>query len=459
MRIHVLVLVVAAVFAVVSLGGGAERGGTTLVTPPWTHCLGLHKVTQFHLDIYSGYREKFIDPEGLFCIKLTSKDNPGTARDDDELTVYGVNSGACDIIYNKSLTAIGIVGKPGSGRMQFRNPLSLTGDAEGNLYVADTGNDRIVHLRYVNDELVWVEEMRESGEYPFRSPSGICLSGGTLYIADTENDRIVVLAADGSFLRSFRVEMDGASLFKPYAIAAVTEGDEFLYYGDHFLVIVDSLGTRLWRVAPDGKALGLVRRSALGGRGIFNYVAIDYYGNVYVTDREAGLIHKFDRHLAYIVAIGDLGSGERQFDGPRGIAIYRRFGQVFVSERAGAQYFWIGTDILRFSAENLIFDPDRRRCSVEVSFLLTECSTVSLALRDEKGTDRFTILPEYMLPAAKFTRRIEVDCPDAVGLAKCKLRVVAIAKPTYSSRAYLTVERESRLLIPRISALPPAGPR
>ncbi len=97
MRIHVLILVIAAALALISLASGAERGGTTLVTPPWTHCLGLHKVTQFHLDIYSGYREKFIDPEGLFCVKLVGKDKPDTPRDDDELTVYGLNSGACTV--------------------------------------------------------------------------------------------------------------------------------------------------------------------------------------------------------------------------------------------------------------------------------------------------------------------------------------------------------------------------
>jgi outer membrane protein assembly factor BamB len=459
MRIHVFVLVIAAGLAVVSLLNGAERGGTTLVTPPWTHCLGLHRVTQFHLDIYSGYREKFDDPEGLFCIKLACEDRPGTPRDDDELTVYGVNSGSGDIIYNKSLTSIGIIGGPGKGRMQFKRPQSLTGDKDGNLYVADTGNDRIVHLRYVDGDLVWVRELRGRADNPLRSPSGVCLSGGNLYVADTGNDRIIVLGTNGSFMRSFSLEMKGASLFRPYAVAAITEGDEFLYYGDHFLVITDSLGARIWKASPEGKPLDLVRRSEIGSGGGFDHVAIDYYANVYVTDRKAGCIHKFDRHLSYITAIGDRDAGEKRFDEPRGITIYRRFGQVFVSERTGAQYFWIGADVLRFSADNLVIDTERKRCSIEVSFLLTECSLVSLVLRDDRGRDRFTVLPEYILPAARFVRRIEVDCPDAAILARCTLSLAVIAKPTYSSRSYITVERESRLLSPRISELPHAGSR
>ena len=458
MRLFILVLILAGSLALAFLSSNAELGGTTLVTPPWTHCLGLHKVTQFHLDVYSGYREKFVDPEGLFCIKLASKDKPDTRRDDDELTVYGANSGNGDIIYNKSIASIGIAGMPGGGTMEFRNPLALTGDKEGNLYVADTGNDRIAHLRYANDELVWVKEIRDRAPRGLRSPSGVCLSGGRLYVADTENDRVVVFGPDGSFVESFGADLQGASLFRPYAIAAVTEGDEFLYYGDHFIILTDSLGARLWKLSPEGKALGVVRRSAIGGKGSFNHVAIDYYGNVYVTDREAGLIHKFDRHLSYIVAIGDPGSNRGpHFDEPRGISIYRRFGQMFVSERSGAQYFWIGTDVLRYSAENLVFDPVRGRCSVDVSFLLTECSAISLTLKDDQGKNRFTIIPIYMLPPGRFSKRIEVDCPAAADLAKCKLKLVLVATPTYSSRDYLSVERDGRILVPRVSDLSPKG--
>jgi hypothetical protein len=87
-----------------------------------------------------------------------------------------------------------------------------------------------------------------------------------------------------------------------------------------------------------------------------------------------------------------------------------------------------------------------------VSFLLTEYAGITLTLVDENGKDRFTVLRDYILPPGMFSRRIEVDCPVAGELAKCKLSLVIAAKPTYSSREYLTVRRESRLLSPRIEA-------
>lgn len=430
-----------------------ERGGTSLVTPPWNHCLGIHKVTQFHLNLYLRYRETFDNPQGLFCIKLDCEDNPDTEKDDDELTVFGLNSGRHRIIYNKSLVAIGIVGGLGTGPLQFNRPQSLTADREGNLFVCDTGNNRLVHLKYTDDELVFVKEMRAAGTAPLSSPSGVVLSGGKLYVADTGNDRIVIMDTDGEIADTLFPQSNGTKMICPRHIAAVSETDDWLYYRDYCMVVVDSLGQRLWKISLDGSVRRITRYAELGGSGSFNHVAIDYYGNVYTTDRENNRIHKFDRHLNYIVAIGEMGTGEEQFDEPRGITIYRRFGQVFISERAGAQYYWIGTDLLRFSGDNLVLNRDTQQLSVHVSFLLTEHSTFSLFLEDEKGNRRFTIVTDYLLPGGKFDRTIQVPCEIADELAKCKLYLIATAQPTYSSKAFLTAIRKSTLLVPMVKSL------
>lgn len=428
----------------------AKDADTTLVSPPWTHCFGLHKVTQFHLDIYSGYKEKFNDPQGLFCIKLDCEDRPDDPRDDDELTVYGVNSGNNDIIYNTSLTSIDIVGGFGNGPMLFDRPLALAGNSAGDLYVADSGNNRIAHLRYENDKLRWVGDIRGNDQDPLDGPSGVALSGGLIYVADTGKDRISVFTPEGAFVKSFSPQSRGFRLRKPFSIAVVSPGDDYLYYAEYFIVVTDSLGQRLWKISLDGQPIGILERSSLGSQGSFGHVTIDYYGNIYVTDAVSGTIHKFSRYLGFLASVGRKGAGEPSFDEPRGICCYRRFGQIFVSERSGAQYFWIGTDVQRFEADSLIFYLDRRRCSIDVSFFLTEYATISLVLRDTSGKDRFTLLPEYLLPPGRFARRIEVDCPDAEALAKCKLSLSLAAKPTYSSRRYLTVKRVSRILSPHI---------
>jgi hypothetical protein len=449
MRVRELIPIFVLSVVLLPLAAGRKEESTTLVTPPWNHCLGLHKVTQFHLDLYSGYKEKFDDPQGLFCVKLRSEDDPDNIRDDDELTVIGLNRGKHTLIYNKSLTSIGIVGGEGNGPSQFKDPVSVSGDAQGNIYIADTGNNRVVHMKYLeNDALVPIGTIAGPEGDALDHPSGVSFSGGLLYVADSRNNRIVSFDVEGRLHAVFSPSTAGETLYGPSAIAAVTAGDDWLYYSDYFIVAVDSFGQRLWKLSPDGAVIGIARYPS--PRGGFGHVAVDYYGNIYVTDAENGCIHKYDRHLNYIVAFGERGTGTNQFDQPRGITVYRRFGQVFVSERAGAQYFWIGTDVLRFTAENLTIDPDAGRLGIDVSFLLTEHSTVSLRIEDEKAVQQYALLREHLLPAGTFRRHIELESDTLELLAKCKLRLVIVAKPTYSSRTFLTVTRKSPFLNARI---------
>lgn len=444
MKLKELVFVLIAAMLLLPIVVAGDLDNTTLVTPPWSHCLGLHKITQFHLDIYSGYGERFEDPQGLFCVKLDSKDDPSTNKDDDELTVFGLNSGKHKLMYNKSLTSIGMVGGEGDGLDRFKDPRSVTGDNRGNLYVADTGNHRIVHLRYSeDDELVPIEEFTGQDDDRLIGPTGVCLSGRNLYVTDSGNDRIAVFDSSGAFTRSMRPATDRERLRGPLSLAAVTEGDDWIYYSDHFIAVIDSLGKRLWKISPDGKVIAIARPHSSSS--VFGHVAIDYYGNVYVTDQPNGCIHKYDRHLNYITAFGRRG----QFDEPRGIAIYRRFGQIFVSEKAGAQYYWIGTDVMRFAADDCAIDIPEKRLSVDISFLLTEHSTVSIYLEDENGHRLSTIAEDYLLPAGRFTKRLETKCDTAELLAISKVRVVITAQPTYSSMTFLSVTRKSTLLKPR----------
>jgi hypothetical protein len=445
MKVKELVFILVAALLLLPLAAAGDLENTTLVTPPWNHCLGLHKVTQFHLDVYSGYGEKFEDPQGLFCTKLESEDDQTTGRDDDELTVFGLNSGKHKLIYNKSLTSIGIIGGEGGELGRFKDPRSVTGDRRGNIYVADTGNHRIVRLVYrADDELEPVGEFSGPPDDPLLGPTGIALSGGNLYVADSGNDRIAVFDSSGAMHSAMRPSKGADRLRGPLALAAVTKGDDWLYYNDFFIAVVDSMGKRLWKISPQGEVLAVTRTNS--SNGVFGHTAIDYYGNVYVTDQPNGCIHKYDRHFNYITAFGKKG----QFDDPRGITIYRRFGQIFISERAGAQYYWIGTDIMRFTAENCAVDIAAKRLSVDISFLLTEHSTVSIVVESERGEKLCTVVDNYLLPAGRFTKRIEAKCENTQLLADCKVCFVMTARPTYSSRAFLSVTRSSPFMQPTL---------
>ncbi|MBN1885619.1 MAG: NHL repeat-containing protein [Candidatus Krumholzibacteriota bacterium] len=420
-----------------AIGGEREK---TLVEPPWNHCLGIDRVGQFLLGVYTGTRERFDDPRGIHCVKLISEDDTSSGRDDDELTVFGCDRGQNSIIFNRGMRSIGIAGAAGETR--FSRPTDVAGSDSGDVFVADTGNDRIVRFRYEDGQLRLSRVYTGAGGVPFRGPEGIAYSGGAVWVADTGNDRVSVFLPDGTDIATIGPALDRGRLDGPTGIDVLSEGDPWVYYADYFAAVIDSSGRRLRLVAADGRVGAISMYGDLPrGDGRFEDLAIDYYGNVWVTDPPAGVLRKFDRHLGYIVAVGGSRKGRIHFDEPRGIAINRRFGQVFVSERGGARYRWIGVDVFDLRADGPAFAADSNRFAVNVSFLLTEHASIDCRVEDERGRLVATLLDGHLLPGGRFTRRIEANCASDGPRAKCMMRVVVEARPTYASAGFLVVER------------------
>ena len=87
----------------------------------------------------------------------------------------------------------------------FKTPQDMVVSPDGEVYIADTGNNRVVvlekDLKTVRKIITGFE--RDGREETFNAPYGVAVSNsGQLYIADSRNRRIVVLNADGSFDRT-----------------------------------------------------------------------------------------------------------------------------------------------------------------------------------------------------------------------------------------------------------------
>ncbi len=85
------------------------------------------------------------------------------------------------------------------------NPQDLCVSPNGSIYIADTGNHRILEVDASLSKTVRVIDSfdRDGTQEKFNSPYGVCVSkNGQIYIADSENHRIVVLEeSDLSFVR------------------------------------------------------------------------------------------------------------------------------------------------------------------------------------------------------------------------------------------------------------------
>lgn len=86
---------------------------------------------------------------------------------------------------------------------ELREPGDLFVDDAGRIYIADTGNNRLVCLDSTWNVDRVIEEFDNNGEADrFNSPRGIYVTPeASMYVADTGNGRVVVLDSDGRLVR------------------------------------------------------------------------------------------------------------------------------------------------------------------------------------------------------------------------------------------------------------------
>jgi DNA-binding beta-propeller fold protein YncE len=184
-------------------------------------------------------------------------------------------------------------------------PRDVDVDVNGNRYIADTGNNRIVVLdragNYVRSfgSTCFISDGAagkcvdpdtagplELGDGQFREPWGVAVGAdGTIFVADTWNGRIQVFDNQGKFLRKWGVfniidgdNKDPNSLFGPRGLAIALNGD---------LLVADTGNKRILEYTPAGEFVNQV-----GGGGVvlgrFEEpvdVAVDpTTGTVYVAD-------------------------------------------------------------------------------------------------------------------------------------------------------------------------------
>lgn len=379
---------------------------TTLVYPPARHA-PLHKATAVHLFAFMALIGRTDvtpdDPQGLAAVRLKSTDDPQNRNDDDDLTVYGVNSGQNNIIFNSSMQTIDLYEGKGP-RQKLKKPRGIAANSAGDVYVTDTGNNRIVKLFNPGNYLTFVDAFGKKGSKPseFNEPRGIALgANGKIFVTDTGNDRIQVFDKDMKFLYALGDKNDSVglavSMVRPDAIAVTDPSEPDLYSKEEFLIVIDLNNTRIRKLSTNGKFIAGVNSTDYGYQQVYlNSVAIDYYSNIWVTDMFNHCIHKFDPHLNYITSFGSIGDGDNQFFEPRGIAIGRAFGQVFVNDKKSAQYYHVGTDVLNFNIS-------LQDSLIRFDFLLTEHSRVTAKIVDENNKPVSILIMNKVLPIGKQT--------------------------------------------------------
>ena len=173
--------------------------------------------------------------------------------------------------------------------MQMNAPRDIAIAPDGTLYVADSGNNRILHLDTDGTLLhTWGEYAAsnyETGvmapEGSFNEPWGVAVGpDGSVYVADTWNNRIQKFTAEGKFVTmwgEFGAAESRYHFWGPRGVAVDDEGRVFVTdTGNKRVVIFDSAGNDL--AVFGGAGMGVGQMDEPVG------LEVDDQGRVYIAD-------------------------------------------------------------------------------------------------------------------------------------------------------------------------------
>jgi len=147
--------------------------------------------------------------------------------------------------YNVTRVINNIGGLPGENNF-LRTPQDLFVDSSDNLYIVDTGLNRIIKIE--TDGFTTVRVYRSPDETEFNTPTGIFVdANGGLYVADTRNNRVVHMSAEGGLIGLFvnpESSVTGAVPFSPTKLVLSPTGYLYVLRGENIMAIDGNNGFR-----------------------------------------------------------------------------------------------------------------------------------------------------------------------------------------------------------------------
>jgi sugar lactone lactonase YvrE len=237
---------------------------------------------------------------------------------------WGVNNGKAEF---QTCTTCK-VGLSGTGNGEFNLPTGISIDPKGNIWVADTGNNRVQEF---SETATFTKTLGTAGTGAgqMMNPEGVAANAkGEIWVSDTHNLRVELFNSSGTFLKNVGTQGSGiGQIGEPEGLAIDASGN----------VWIADFGND--RVEEFNEKAEFVRQFGNTGTsaGQFNgpdSVAVDSVGNVWVGDSGNDRLEQFNSTGEFRQQIGGVGgseAGDLELIPPMGVAV-NKANDVFVTD-------------------------------------------------------------------------------------------------------------------------------
>jgi sugar lactone lactonase YvrE len=295
---------------------------------------------------YSGPRGVAADGEGNLFLADTGND---TIR---EISAQG----AVTTLAGTAGQAGGVDGTGAAAR--FNLPGGLAVDSQGNIYVADTGNDAVREISSQGAVVTLAGTAGQAGSADgsgaaarFNAPGGVAVdSAGNVYVADTGNDTVREISPQGAVSTLAGMPGQPGSADGTGSAAQFDAPGGVAVDGAGNVYVADTGNNTVREIAPGGAVTTLAGTAdpvggggdGTGGAAQFNHpggIAVDSSGNVYVADTGSSTLRRIAPGGVVTTLGGDAGQtgssdgvgGAAQFNSPSGVAADGA-GNVYVAD-------------------------------------------------------------------------------------------------------------------------------